>query len=454
MSTIAPLSSRLRLVDVANAALQAGWATRLASRPELDAEALVEVARTETGLHDFGDPWFLAPLARLTRSLREEASLNNLGLFAAAGQLRKVLKDRLFAQAIFADNQAIERRSLTSPVIVVGPMRSGTTRLHRLLAADNRFAHMRSFETINPVPHPGFRPGDPDRRWMVARLAMGAIHAFNPGTAVIHPSGPFEPEEELGLLVRSIWGMKLEAQWQVPGYGHWAEAQDATPAYLFMARLLRLVGWARDEDDSRSWVLKTPQHTLDLPALLAVFPDARIIFTHRDPRAVVGSSCSLVWNQMIIHSDTVDPCVIGREWLRKTALQISRMQQARAAIPPARRIDVSFDDMERDWQGVMHSIYRFLDMDIEPALPAMAGYMASSDRALRRNAHRYSLDMFGLDPGEVSDQFVDHTAASDPPREVGRVPTNFAEGEDAMPNLAVLAQWQGRKAVPIAERPR
>jgi len=454
VSTIASLSGRSWLVGAVNAALQARWHACAASRPQLDAEALLESVRTETGLHDFGEPWFVEPLSRLMRSLREEASLNNLGLFAAAGQLRKVLKDRLFAQAILADNPAIERRSLASPVIVVGPMRSGTTRLHRLLAADERFAHMRSFETINPVPRPGFRPGDPDRRWIVARLAMGAIHAFNPGTAVIHPSGPFEPEEELGLLVRSIWGMKLEAQWQVPGYGRWAEAQDASPAYRFMASLLRLVGWARDEDDSRPWVLKTPQHTLDLPALLAVFPDARIIFTHRDPRAVVGSSCSLVWNQTIIHSDAVDPRVIGGEWLRKTGLQIARMQQARDAIPPARRIDVSFDDMERDWQGVMRRIYRFLDMDIEPAMPAMSGYMASSDRAMRRNAHRYSLDMFGLHPVEASEQFADYTAAFDLPDEEAGVSIGHIGEHDAGPNLGLLAGWQRRKALPIAERPR
>ena len=110
-------------------------------------------------------------------------------------------------------------------------MRSGTTRLHRLLAADPRFAHMRSFETVNPVPNPRFRPGDRDRRWIAARLALGAVHAANPTTAYIHPSGPFEPEEELGLLVRSLWGMKHEAQWHVPSYGRWSEGQDATPAY-------------------------------------------------------------------------------------------------------------------------------------------------------------------------------------------------------------------------------
>lgn len=352
-------------------------------------------------------------------------------------------------QAILGENPAIASRSLKRPVVVVGPMRSGTTRLHRLIASDTRFAHMRSFETINPVPAPGFKPGSRDRRWIVARLAMGAVHAFNPSTAVIHPSGPFEPEEELGLLVRSIWGMKHEAQWQVPSYGRWAEGQDATPAYRTMAMLLRLIGWARGEDDSRPWVLKTPQHMLDLPALLAVFPDARIIFTHREPRAVVGSSCSLVWNQTIIHSDRVDPAAIGREWLRKTDLQIGRMRAARKSIPQRRRIDVSYSDMERDWQGVMRNIYHFLDKDIEPALPAMTRYMASSGRELHRHPHRYSLDAFGLDAHEVGEQFDDYTSAFDLVRTLpsARPRKVFAP---PVPQSGSLSDWDQAKSARLA----
>jgi hypothetical protein len=449
MIATAQLSRRSRLVDAANVALRGLWSACPARRPELDADALLEHARRDTRLDDFGDPWFREPLRQLVASLREEADLNELGLFAAAGQLRKVLRDRLTAQAIMTDHPEIARRSLASPVIVVGPMRSGTTRLHRLLAADSRFSHMRAFETINPVPPPDFRPGMADRRWIVARAAMGAIHLFNPSTAVIHPSGPFEPEEELGLLVRSIWGMKHEAQWNVPGYGRWAEAQDATPAYRMMASLLRLVGWARGEDDSRPWVLKTPQHMLDLPALLAVFPDARIVFTHREPRSVVGSSCSLVWNQSIIHSDRADPAAVGREWLRKTELQIERMRRAREALPPDQRIDVCFGDMERDWQAVMRGIYAFLGMDIEPALPAMAHYMASSDRTLERHPHHYSLEMFGLDPREVAERFEDYTSAFDLVR-LRPVPVTRPAEPQPLVQTGALSGWDAPEPARIA----
>jgi hypothetical protein len=405
------LSQRSRMVDAANGVLPALWAARLLERPVLDADWICERARQEAGLSDFGDEWFRGPLGVLVEALREEASLSELGRYGAVGQLKKVLKDRLYAERRFADHPEIDRRALDRPVIVVGPMRSGTTRLHRLLAADTRFAHMRFFETICPVPDPRFRRGGKDRRWMTAATLHKAVRTFNPNTASIHPTGPFEPEEELGLLVRSIWGMKHEAQWHVPSYGRWSEGQDAAPAYEYMARLLRLVGWARGDDDARPWVLKTPQHMLDLPALLKVFPDARLIFTHREPKAVVGSSCSLVWNQMIIHSNSVDPHEIGREWLRKTDLQIKRMRRARLQIPESQRIDLRYGDMDRDWQTVMRKVYGFLDMDIEPAIPAMARYLDGAQQEMHRHPHRYTLSAFGLDADVVGEQFRSYTEA-------------------------------------------
>ncbi|MEZ5735781.1 MAG: sulfotransferase [Novosphingobium sp.] len=374
-------------------------------RTELDADAICEKVERETELGDFGCEWFRQPLELLIEALHEEASLSPLGLFGAIGQLEKVLRDRLWTQHWLSEHPEIEQRALHRPIFVVGPMRSGTTRLHRLLAADERFSHLRFFETISPTPRPEFRHDEIDKRRAYARRLLALVHSLNPNTAVIHPTGPLEPEEELGLLVASMWGMKHEAQWHVPTYGRWAEGQDAAPAYEHMARLLKLVGWARGEDDLRPWVLKTPQHMLDLPALLRVFPDARIIFTHREPQAVVGSSCSLVWNQMIIHSNRVDAQGIGREWLRKTALQIERMQQARERLPEAQRIDVHFEEMDRDWKSVMKRIYAFLDMDIAPALPTMSRYLRRAERKRTRHPHRYSLPAFGLDANEVGERF-------------------------------------------------
>jgi hypothetical protein len=155
---------------------------------------------------------------------------------------------------------------------------------------------------------------------------------------------------------------------------------------------------------------------LDLPALLKVFPDARLIFTHRDPRAVVGSAASLAWNQTIIYSDHADAPTIGREWLRKTELMTSRMMAARRGISADRMIDVQYDDMDRDWRGTMARVYRFLGLEMDGAVSGMERYIQRS-RALKRRPHRYSLAEFGLSEGEVLERMSGYIRRFEVPME-------------------------------------
>ena len=398
---------RTRFIDMLNGSMRAARKVGMADPPLLDRKSLMARASETTGLDDFGDEWFIEPFDRLLEALHGEARLNAAGEWAASAQFDKVLKDRLWAQMWFARHPEILTRPMPHPVIVVGPMRSGTTRMHRLLAADHRFSHLRSFETISPVPRPDFEHGGRDFRVTLAGRIMRVARLANPRTLTIHPTGPMEPEEELGLLVNSFWSTKHDAQWWVPSYGRWCEAQDPAPAYRQMVRLLKLIGWSQQVSSLRPWVLKTPQHMMDLPALLAVFPDARLIFTHRDPLAVVGSAASLAWNQTVIYSDHADPARIGEEWLRKTKLQIERMRAARDHVPRERMIDVHYEDMEGDWRAAMRRVYDFLDLDIAPALPAMERYQERT-RTLKRRPHRYSLEEFGLTPGRVLDELDDY----------------------------------------------
>jgi hypothetical protein len=122
----------------------------------LEKDFLMEEAVQATGLDDFGDGWFERPLEVLLDSVKREAQLNAAGEFSAMKMFHHVLRDRLYTQMWFKRHPEILARPLKNPVVIVGPMRSGTTRLHRLLAADQRFAHLRSFETISPVPRPEF----------------------------------------------------------------------------------------------------------------------------------------------------------------------------------------------------------------------------------------------------------------------------------------------------------
>lgn len=376
-----------RLASAANRGLAGLWRTRLLPRPLLDADALEATALRGRSPDAFGpaQEW-RAPFRLLVESLRDEAALNPLGLSMAHGQIVAALRARIRAAALWQAHPEILERPIRAPVVILGPMRSGTTRLHRLLACDPRFAHTRVFESLSPVPGHG--------RVLKARASLAAIRRFNPALAAIHPMAPHDAEEEFGLFSFSFGSAQLEAQWRVPRFTSWWESTDTSWLYREFRALLQTIGWARGEAAERPWLLKAPQFMQDLPALLRTFPDARLICLDRSLDRVVASSASLVWHQMRIQSDAVEPAWVGREWLRKTLLRIECAMEARRARPDVPQLEVTYEAMDRDWRSEIARIYVFLGEGLTPEVEArMAAYLAG---ARAHVGHRYSLEQFGL----------------------------------------------------------
>jgi hypothetical protein len=390
------------------------WARGLQPPADLCWDRIVTRAERETGLSDHGDTAFLhAQRDMLLPALHEEARLNTLGKVIAHGSLLKIVKERLWAEDLFRRHPEIDSEVLAPPIVVVGPMRSGTTRLQRLLAADPGFSAIRLYEATCPVPWPKSFTQNEDPRIGRTRFGLRFISWINPATLDVHPTGPLEVDEELGLLEHSLAGALIEAQRRVPTFARHCETADQRPAYRRMARLMKLRQWYTG--DRRPLILKTPQYMQDLAAFAAVFPNARYVFTHRDPVAVVGSSASLAWNQMVVQSDDVDPIWIGQEWLWKTRHRIDRMAADRQALPPSHVIDIGFDEMNRNWEGAIARIYRHFDLDLSPAtMRAMRRYTVRAARDHGYANHRYRLEDFGLEAGEVAAMFADYRAGNDP----------------------------------------
>lgn len=392
-----------RLYRAANALLPKLWASRLSPPADLDEGRLFRQARQLARLDDFGDDdGWRESLRVLLAALKTEANLNPLGLTIAHGSILKVLVDRARAGAMFAAHPEIRARPLVPPVIICGAMRSGTTRLQRLLACDDRLVHTRLFETLNPVPWRRSFTARRDPRIAYAARGVRFLNWANPGNAAAHPTGALEPDEETGLLEHSFWGAQIEAQRRVPSFARHCETADPLPAYRRFADLLRLTGWFRGDGPARPWLLKSPQYLQDLPALATVFPGARLIFVERDAADLVASGCSLVWNQMVVQSDAVDPHWIGKEWLQKTALRRERARAFRNSYPADLQLDLTFDEVGRDWRAAMRRIHGFLGLSIGSELIArMDAYMKRAAAGHDYASHVYRLEDFGLTRGEV-----------------------------------------------------
>lgn len=389
---IGPVASRSGRVAMLNRLLGRSWRAGWTPEPSLDPDRLVDAARRATGLADVGEGGWRDRLDVLTHALDREAALSRLGRTIAHGQLVAALTNRLRAHRLWQDRPEILERPVPAPIIILGQMRSGTTRVQRLLAQDRRLAHTRFFESWNPLPR-----GRWDDRKLRGRLGLACVRLLNPDFTTIHPTGVEEADEEIGLTSVSLFGSVFESQWRVPSFAAHCEAADTRPVYAEFRRLLQTLSWLRG-GEPRPQILKVPQFTQDLPAVLAAFPDARLICLDRPEAALVASSASLVRNQMALQSDAVDPHWIGAEWHRKIALRRERTAKARV-MTDVPQLDLSFEAMNADWSGEMRRVYRFLSLPLEAATELrMAGYVQRSRRQ-RLDRHRYTLEEFGLTAG-------------------------------------------------------
>ncbi len=325
-------------------------------------------------------------LEKLCHSVKEEARLNSLGRTFAYGLLTRAIRQRFALGALWRQKPELLETKLAPPIIVVGQMRSGTTRIHRLIAADPAHSATRFCDSWHPVPE------KPDLRPIRGGLKLFLARKLDPWLDTLHPFGAARADEELGWLATTFDHCTYEAQWQIPSFVKFSETRDATPVYREFARIL-----ATDAANHRNAhlprVMKVPQFGEDLTEMLTQFPDARIVVSRRAPEEVTRSAASLVANQMTIQSDEVDLTAIELEWGRKAALRQERTETALATFKgPVAEVD--FVRLGDDWETEIATLYGALDLDFgTAALEAMRSEQKINARALHEK-HGAHLDEF------------------------------------------------------------
>ena len=378
---------------------------------DLSEQGLLAAARAETGLDDFGSDGFLPNLGALLDSLKHDAALNEYGRYAAMMAIVGYLKNRLRAEAFFKRHPEILARKITAPVVIIGPFRSGTTHLQRLLAADPRLLHYKFWELHNPAPRSEWDGRGRDPRIAEAEQAATGFAALNPEYAKIHHLDAMEAEEEIILLGHSFFGIGFELYWRTPSFGQWCLESDQDDAYAYMVKLMKLISWHRGDNPNKPLVLKSPQHLFNLRNLMRVLPDARLVFTHRDPVKTVASICSLHWNYCLLTTEKLSREWIGQEWMRKTAIQFERVIADRASISPAQQLDAQYRDLNKDWKREVRRVLDFAGMPFTAeSEQAMQTYLARSNEAPAHGGHKYRLADFGLERERVRNQFADYCA--------------------------------------------
>lgn len=377
-------------------ALLAGWraASRLGvGRVSLSEESLIRAARSNTGLHDFVDDSFREPMRRMLHALEHEGALHPLGRVTMRESLVRALANRLRLEDLSDRHPEIAETPVVNPVFVVGLQRTGTTMLQRLLTCEPRLRSMPAWEGLNPVPYPDSgKSGGPDPRIRLAKVAERALRYLSPELFAIHPVEAEEPEEDIHLLDVSFVSPAVDAIARVPSYQAWFCEVDQLPAYRYMRRLIQLLLWQRPG----RWLGKTPHHLEYLGELLTVFPDAKVVITHRDPTRTVASFCSMMGHSRAMFADRVDPVEIGRQFSAKAIRAVERSMQARRSIDPGVFLDVLYQDVISNPLEQVRRVYDFIGMELEPATEAAMNQWLRNNSQTKHGVHGYELEDFGL----------------------------------------------------------
>lgn len=374
-----------------------------------DPDLLIAEARRRTGLDDLGDPRFRPPMERLLESLERDANLNAEGRAAWRERVIGNLTTRLGAEALIAEHPEILEERIVAPLVIVGPTRSGTTRLHRLLSVDPRHFAVSWWENRRPVPHPGSDWRRDDPRVAEARAEVRQVLAAAPQMRSIHPWDPLGPDEDALLCEHAFLSYVPESTAHVPTYRDWMQDVDVTSAYDFLARMLRVLQWQKRErgEPGERWVLKTPQHLGFIETLCRVFPDARIVQTHRDPLAAVPSAASMYSTLWRIGSDVVDLAAAGCQCRDRLELDLARCLAFRAR-EPERFFDVWFDEMDRDSVGPVERLYDWLGTPFLTETRARLERWLVDNAREKRPPHRYGFETFGLAEEDLLRRFADY----------------------------------------------
>jgi hypothetical protein len=367
-------------------------------------EDIVAAAERTTGMTDMGGGGHEEGLRTLVEDLNSpEAGLTGKGNYFQRSEVKSALVGRLLTQAQF--NQRPEHADVVieRPIFVMGLPRTGTTALHRLLHADPMAQGLEMWITQYPQPRPPRETWESDPIFTAMQQAFQAHHVAQPEYLGIHYMDATSVEERWRLLRQTGKSNPYESLANVPRYTEWLAKQDWTDAYARHRKNLQLIGL---NDPEKRWVLKNPSHMSALDALMTVYPDALIVYTHRDPVTCIASSCSLSAETTAGHSTTFVGETIGRTQLDLWSRAYHAFHEARPAYDQSQFVDVAFGDLVNDPLGVTRGIYERFGLDWTPEVQAAIEEIdRESKQGAARPSHTYRLEDYGLTEEQVRARF-------------------------------------------------
>jgi hypothetical protein len=369
---------------------------------DLSVDQILDAARADTGLKDFGPPDFRGRLRQQIKAVNDDTKRTAFGRAEFFNECVRHASTRLKLYSLLRKHPEINDIVIERPVVLIGPPRSGTTHLVNLLAADVRLRSLSVWESREPVIFgPGVVTDDPlDPRYRRCAAEWQRTKALLPHFSAMHPMDPDRAHVDEALLgpdfpVR-LWDDEYDDE---TSRGH----VDGSQHYEFLLIMLKVLQWQRSGE---RWVLRAHFHAKHLHSLLNTFPDATVVMTHRDPVAMARSAAIIFCYMARLNYMSVDIDSLIRRWLDDIESHLRAYIRDRHLVPDERLVDVYFDDFMKDKIGTACRIYSASGLELgSEQRDLMVDYLA---RYPRYKDGRVSCDLESLgnfDPADVRQRF-------------------------------------------------
>jgi hypothetical protein len=369
------------------------------------AASLIAEAGQETGgLTDFGDGPFVEGLERFLSSLERDARLNAAGQYIAHKRCMQHLTNRLNYVNDRKLYPAIAEQTIEKPIFIVGLGRTGSTILHDILAQDPANRAPLTWEVTYASPPPRTATFRSDPRIAKTEAGFPPVDERRIKFKAMHPMGAELSQECVVMMGDTMSTPLFHNQFRVPTYQDWVDTADRSHVYDFHKKQLQHLQSGHKLD---RWVLKTGAHMWGLEHLLETYPDARIVFTHRDPVKSLTSYASLTALVNEMGSDHVDKFAVAEDWNARLKTKLEHAIAVRAAkdYPRAIFYDMKFANFVRDQFAVVEEIYKAFGLPMsEEAAARMKWFIADNPQG-KHGIHRYEPHEYGIDPAKVRADF-------------------------------------------------
>jgi hypothetical protein len=359
----------------------------------LDEDSLLQHACNTTGLSDFGDELWREPFSVLVKALEEEAQLTLMGRLMARNDIILWLSTRLQVTDILQRHPEILEEEVVAPMVIVGLPRSGTSILFELLSQDPEVGVPLMWEALQPCPPPESSSYASDPRIEQADKLFTQWNRVAPEFASMHEMRGDIPSE-CGLLMAGCFISDHNASLhQTPSYSAWCARADFLPVYRYHKTILQILQW---KNPRQRWLLKAPEHQVHLDTLLQVYPDARIVQTHRDPLKCMSSTTSLMGTLYYMRSDQAFNAQMFENIIMgdTTAQRLERVMQQRDSglVPAANIADSRYQDLMDDPMSCIEQTYQYFGMTLsDDARAGMQSYLQAKPKG-KHGMHQYEVD--------------------------------------------------------------